>query len=108
MGDAAIGMVGMDLETAVRNKIGIITLIFNNGVMAGERSSMPKTVETHKTLDLGGNYAMVAKGLGEWSKRIDDPDDFIPTLKEAVDVTKSGAPALIECVAKENYKVSRY
>ena len=36
MGDSAIGMVAMDIETAVRNKIGIVTVIFNNGIMAIE------------------------------------------------------------------------
>ena len=40
MGDSAIGMVGMDIETAVRNKIGIITVIFNNGIMAIETPSL--------------------------------------------------------------------
>ncbi|MHA1108416.1 MAG: thiamine pyrophosphate-requiring protein, partial [Alphaproteobacteria bacterium] len=34
MGDAAIGMVGMDLETAVRARLGILTIVFNNGIMA--------------------------------------------------------------------------
>ena len=34
MGDGAFGMSGMDFETATRQKIGITTLIFNNGVMA--------------------------------------------------------------------------
>ena len=37
MGDAAIGMVGTDLETAVRSNIGTLTIVFNNGVMAIER-----------------------------------------------------------------------
>ena len=38
MGDASIGMVGMDIETAARNRIGILTIVFNNGVMAGEQN----------------------------------------------------------------------
>src|SRR6476661_10834593 len=32
MGDAAFGMVGMDLETAVRCRIPILTILFNNGL----------------------------------------------------------------------------
>jgi thiamine pyrophosphate-dependent acetolactate synthase large subunit-like protein len=34
MGDAAIGMTGMDLETAARNGIATLTIVFNNSVMA--------------------------------------------------------------------------
>ena len=34
MGDASFGMTGMDIETAARNRIAILTIVFNNGVMA--------------------------------------------------------------------------
>ena len=47
MGDAAIGMVGMDIETAARHRIGILTVVFNNGAMAIERGSMPEAAEKH-------------------------------------------------------------
>ena len=108
MGDASIGMVGMDLETAVRNRIGILTVVFNNGIMAGERSSMPLSIEKYDSANLTGHYADVAKGLGLWSTRIDKPDDFLPALKKAIAATETGQPALIECMAKQNYKFSRY
>jgi acetolactate synthase-1/2/3 large subunit len=108
MGDASIGMVGMDLETAVRNKIGILTIVFNNGVMAGEQSGLKAAVERYGAADLGGNYSKVARALGVWSKRITQPDEFLPTLKPAIEATQSGTPALIECMAKQNFHYSRY
>ncbi|HLH75729.1 MAG TPA: thiamine pyrophosphate-requiring protein [Candidatus Binataceae bacterium] len=108
MGDAAMGQVGMDLETAVRNRIGILTIVFNNGVMAGERASMPKSIEKHHALDLGGNYCEVAKGLGGWATRIERAEAFLPALREALEVTRANHPALIECVAKQCYHFSRY
>jgi acetolactate synthase-1/2/3 large subunit len=108
MGDASSGTVGLDVETAVRNKIGIVTIVFNNGVMACERGSMPRAIEQHNSLDLGGNYSEVAKALAEWSVRVDNPDAFLPALKQAIDVTNSHEPALIECVVKEDYHFSRY
>ena len=37
MGDASFGMTGMDIETAARNRIAILTIVFNNGVMGAER-----------------------------------------------------------------------
>jgi acetolactate synthase I/II/III large subunit len=108
MGDASIGMVGMDIETAVRNGIGILTIVFNNGVMAGEQNGLQAAIQRYRAADLGGNYSDVARALGAWSKRITQADAFLPTLKQAIEVTQSDSPALIECVAKQNFKYSRY
>ena len=41
LGDAAFGMVGMDFETAVRNRIPILTILMNNGVMGGYTKKQP-------------------------------------------------------------------
>src|SRR5437763_120689 len=38
MGDSSFGMTGLDIETAARNRIPILTIVFNNGIMAAERS----------------------------------------------------------------------
>ena len=108
MGDAAIGMVGMDIETAVRNKIGILTVVFDNGIMAIERDHMPYTADTMNSLDLGGDYVKIAEGLGAWSKRVEQPDAFVPALKEAIEITKTGQPALLDCIVKEGYDFSKY
>ena len=108
MGDAAIGMVGMDIETAVRNKIGILTIVFDNGVMAIERGHMPFTADTMDGLKLGGEYDKVAEALGAWARRVERPDDFVPALKEAIKVTESGQPALLDCIVKEGYDFSQY
>jgi Thiamine pyrophosphate enzyme, C-terminal TPP binding domain/Phage integrase family len=40
-GDAAIGMTGMDFETAARNHIPIMSIVFNNFSMAMELPVMP-------------------------------------------------------------------
>ena len=108
MGDAAIGMVGMDIDTAVRNKIGILTIVFNNGVMAMERKYMPYGSEAYDTILQGGDYAKIAEGLGAWSMRVTTPDGFVPALREAVETTKSGQPALLDCIVKEGYDFSLY
>lgn len=108
MGDAAIGMVGMDIETAVRNQIGIVTIVFNNGVMAIERKNMPFTAEKYGGIIEGGNYRDVARGLGAWSERVETPASFLPTLDQAIAVSKTGRPALVECLVKEGYDFSVY
>jgi acetolactate synthase-1/2/3 large subunit len=63
MGDAAIGMTGMDIETAARNRIPILTIVFNNGVMAAERDVLELSTRKYGALTVGGSYAKVAEGL---------------------------------------------
>ena len=108
MGDAAIGMVGMDLETAARNGIGILTVLFNNGVMAIERKSMPFAIEKYGSHTEGGNYRDVARALGGWGERVEKPEEFVPALKRAIEVTKTGQPALLDCMVKEGFDFSKY
>ena len=108
MGDAAIGMVGMDIETAARNRIGILTVVLNNGVMAIERDSMPFAIENFAAHTQGGNYRDVAIALGGWGVRVETPAEFVPALKQAIEITRTGRPALVECITKECTDISRY
>ena len=108
MGDAAIGMTGMDVETAARNRIAILTVVFNNGVMAAERDVLRLSTKKYGALTVSGNYAKVAEGLNVAAKRINKPGDIAPAIKEAVRVTESGAPFLLEIMVKEGYDFSRY
>ena len=108
MGDAAIGQVGMDLETASRNEIGILTIVWNNGAMAMERPGMPTAIEKYGTVYVGGDYRGVSKALGGWAERVEKPQDFLPAFKRAVEVTKTGQPALVECITKEGFDFSFY
>jgi acetolactate synthase I/II/III large subunit len=108
MGDAAFGMTGLDIETAARNNIATLTIVFNNGIMAAERSVLTVSDEKFGAMDVGGNYAKVAEGLNVDSNRIEDPADIIPAIKEAVAVTESGKPFLLEFCVKEGHDFSRY
>ncbi len=108
MGDAAIGMTGMDIETAARNGIAILTIVFNNGIMAAERDVLVTSDERYGALSVGGNYTKVAEGLGVAAMRVEAPEAFVPALQEAIETTAAGAPFLIECVTKEGYDFSRY
>lgn len=104
MGDAAIGMVGMDLETAARNRIGIITVVFNNGIMAIESDSLVDAHTEYGANFVGGNYAALAESLGAAGERVVQPADFIPALDRAVAASREGRPALIEVMAKAGYR----
>jgi acetolactate synthase-1/2/3 large subunit len=108
MGDAAIGMTGMDIETAARNRIAILTVVFNNGVMAAERDVLKLSTKKYGALTVSGNYAKVAEGLNVASMRVEKPAAIVPAIKDAVAVTETGAPFLLEFVVKEGYDFSRY
>jgi len=108
MGDASIGMTGMDIETAARNRIAILTVVFNNGVMAAERDVLELSTKKYGALTIGGNYTKVAEGLNVAAIRIEKPGDIVPAIKDAVRVTETGAPFLLEILVKEGYDFSRY
>ncbi len=103
MGDAAIGMTGMDLETASRNGIGILTIVFNNSVMAAERHVMETSTSKYDAINVGGNYAKLAEALNVTSMRVGKTNAIIPTIREAVSVTQQGKPFLLEFIVKEGY-----
>jgi acetolactate synthase-1/2/3 large subunit len=96
MGDAAFGMTGLDLETAVRAGIPSLTIVLNNSTMAIEIPHMKLSHERHKARDLGGRYADLAKDLGAWSERIADPGDIASAILRARRATEDGQTALLE------------
>ena len=108
MGDAAIGMTGMDIETASRNNIAILTVVFNNGVMGAEREELKISDKKYGAMTVSGNYTKVAEGLNVAARRVEKPADIVSGIKEAVAVTEKGSPFLLEFVVKEGHDFSRY
>ena len=108
MGDAAFGMAGLDIETAARCEIGTLTVVLNNGVMTGYSSHMPYATEHYRSNEFSGEYAKVAEGLGAFAQRVAVPDQVGPSIKKALDVTKTGQPAVIEIITKEEGVVPHY
>lgn len=98
MGDAAFGMTGLDLETAVRCGIPSLTIVLNNNTMAIEIPHMKLSHDVHKARDLGGNFADLAKSLGAWSERVADPNDVANTILRARRATEDGRTCLLEFV----------
>ena len=98
MGDAAFGMTGLDLETAVRAGIPSLTVVLNNSTMAIEIPHMKLSHERHKARDLGGNYAALARDLGAWSERVSDPGDVANAILRARRATEDGQTALLEFI----------
>ena len=102
MGDAAFGMVGLDFETAVRNKIPIITIVLNNFTMGSNVTFMKVSHERYRTRDIIGNYADIAKALGGYAERVESPADIKPALQRAARISKEDArPVLLEFITSE-------
>jgi acetolactate synthase-1/2/3 large subunit len=107
MGDAAIGMTAMDLETAVRNRIGTTTVVFKNSVMGGYSDYHPDASAKHRIESLGGDYADLARALGGHGERISKPDEILPALERALAQNADGVPALLECITCEEKGFAR-
>lgn len=100
-GDAAIGMTGMDFETAVREDLPILSILFNNGSMAVELHKMQLSTDRYGTTDVGGNYAALAEALGGYGERIEVPEDIVPAIERGIERTEAGTPALLEFMTGE-------
>ena len=101
MGDAAFGMAGMDFETAAREHIPILTIMFNNSALGGYEKHMPVATERFRTKFLSGDYVKVAEGLGGYSEKVENPADIIPAIQRAQKETEAGKPALLEIITRE-------
>jgi thiamine pyrophosphate-dependent acetolactate synthase large subunit-like protein len=96
MGDAAFGMTGLDLETAVRASVPSLTIVLNNSTMAIEIPHMKLSHDKHNARDLGGRYADLARDLGAWSERVSEPTDIADAILRAKRATEDGKTALLE------------
>ena len=100
------------LWTAARHKIPLLSVMHNNrgyhqevmhvqrlanrrnrvAALGMDRSPIGTSIENPDI-----EYAMLAKSMGYWSAGpIKDPAELGPTIKRAVEVVKSGQPALID------------
>jgi|TARA_B110000879_G_scaffold200616_1_gene274777 acetolactate synthase-1/2/3 large subunit len=105
-GDAAIGFTGMDFETAVRENIPILSILFNNFSMAIEIPIMQVSTEKYRSTDISGNYADMAKAFGGYGERITDPNDIVAALKRGIAATQNGQPALLEFITDKEITIS--
>ena len=105
-GDAAIGFTGMDFETAVRERIPILSVLFNNHSMAIEIPIMPTSQAKYGATDISGNYAMMAEAFGGYGERVESPDEIIPALRRGIRKTEEGVPALLEFMTSKEIDFS--
>ena len=106
-GDAAIGFTGMDFETAVRERIPILSILLNNFSMAIELKVMPVSTEKFRSTDISGDYAAMARAFGAYGERVTDPGDIRAAIARGIAATEAGQPALLEFITCKEVEVSR-
>lgn len=108
LGEAAVGMAGMELETASRARIGIVTVVLRNGLMGGYAATMPVASERFGVHELGGDYVGLARSLNVAAERVDDPLEVAPALRRALTLADAGSPALVEVRTAEEPDLSTF
>jgi len=107
-GDAAIGFTGMDFETAVRERIPILSILLNNFSMAIELPVMPAATEKFRSTDISGHYADMAKAFGGYGERVEDPSEIKAAIKRGIERTREGQPALLEFITEKSFEYSTF
>ena len=107
-GDAAIGFTGMDFETAVRERIPILSILFNNFSMAIEIPIMKTSTEKYGSTDISGNYADMAKAFGGYGERVSEPSEIVPAIRRGIEATEKGTPALLEFLTSKEIEISTF
>jgi acetolactate synthase-1/2/3 large subunit len=98
-GDGAAGFSLMELDTCARHGINIIAVVGND---AGWTQ-----IERDQTVILGDDvgcrleymdYHRVAQGCGAKGLKVDNPEEMGKTLQEAIDISRSGNPVLVNAI----------
>jgi thiamine pyrophosphate-dependent acetolactate synthase large subunit-like protein len=107
-GDAAIGFTGMDFETAVRERIPILSVLLNNFSMAIELKVMKVATQKYRSTDISGDYAAMARAFGGYGERVTEPGEIVPAIKRAMVKTQEGMPALLEFITEKAVDFSMF
>src|ERR1700749_3287520 len=106
-GYAAIGFTGMDFETAVRERIPILSILLNNFSMAIELPIMPISTEKYRSTDISGDYAAMARAFGGYGERVMEPAQIGAAIRRGVERTEAGQPALLEFITQQETQISK-
>ncbi len=105
-GDAAIGFTGMDFETAVRERLPILSILLNNFSMAIELPIMKAATAKYRSTDISGHYANMACAFGGYGERVTEPSEIVPAIKRGIEKTRDGTPALLEFITSKEIEFS--
>jgi thiamine pyrophosphate-dependent acetolactate synthase large subunit-like protein len=97
---AAVGDMGMmcnigELETAVRERIPIVCVVYNDRGLGNERAFQKEHYGGRLfAVDYNDvDFAALARVFGAHGERVEEPSGLLPALKRALD---SGLPAVVD------------
>jgi acetolactate synthase-1/2/3 large subunit len=100
------------LWTAAKHQIPILIVMFNNRAYYNDwhhqiriaRQRGTDEARAHIGMDLFGpepDFATIAQGMGMWAEGpIDKPEDVAPAIRRALEVVRSGKPALVDVITQ--------
>lgn len=101
VGDGDFAMVMQDLETAVRRKLAVVVVIFNDFSMGAVRH-FQRTQHGGRYIGVdhsNPDFAALARLFGAHGEKVEDPARLGPALKEAF---ASGKPAVLDVIIDRN------
>ena len=108
MGDGAFGMSGTDVETAGRISAPITTVLLNNKGMSTYPGGFPIAQEKYCISHMGGDYALIAEGMGAKGVKVENPSELGEALKKAMNYNNNGKSVLIDVDTNMEPKRSRF
>ena len=94
----------LSLDTLVRHRVPVVSVVGNNGIWALEKHTMERMLGTSLLADLtpGTRYDQVVEALGGYGEVVDRPEAVGPALERAF---RSGLPACVNviCDPKAEY-----
>ena len=97
-GDGSFGMTLQEMTTAVSEKIPLVILLLNNGVLGMVRQWQTLFFNRHYSntvLDRKSDFVALAKAFGANGKRVTTPEELEDALTEAF---QAEGPFLIDCL----------
>ena len=89
-GDGSFGLNAMELDTAVRHNLPVVTVISNNGGWTAD----PEEIKVGRYLGYT-RYDRMAQGLGCHGEFVERPEDIRPALQRAF---AAGVPAVVNVI----------
>ena len=101
-GDAAFGFDGLEVEVAVRHKLPITWIVFNNNGIGGGPSSLPEGAPFPPNAFVpNARYDKVMEAFGAKGYHVESPQELRAALEESFD---SGATTLINVTINPDAK----
>jgi acetolactate synthase-1/2/3 large subunit len=95
VGDGAFLMHAQELETAVRERIPLTVLVWDDGAYGLIKWKMDLELGAHSEVDFSNpDFVQFARSFGAEGYRIEAADQLLPTLRRALD---SGGVSVISC-----------